>query len=53
MLSTKDADGGQTIPGNQVTWRSIVGAFQVKIPVSTAATILPDEEDLLAIFNWR
>jgi hypothetical protein len=34
-------------------WRYIVGAFQVKIPVSTKEDILPAEENTLAIFKWR
>ena len=42
-----------TTSGNTLSWRYIVGAFQVKVPVSTAADILPDEENALAIFRWR
>jgi len=34
-------------------WRYVVGAFQIKIPVSTKDTILPLEENTLAIFKWR
>jgi len=34
-------------------WRHIVGTFQVKIPVATAATMLGPEEDTLAILRWR
>lgn len=32
-------------------WRYVIGTFQVKIPVSTADAILPDEENTLAIFK--
>jgi hypothetical protein len=42
-----------TATGNTLNWRYIVGAFQVKVPVTTAADILPDEENALAIFRWR
>ena len=31
----------------------MTGAFQVKIPVSKAPAILPQERDTLAIFKWR
>jgi Pro-kumamolisin, activation domain len=34
-------------------WRYIVGTFAVLIPVATADTILPLEEDTLAIMKWR
>lgn len=34
-------------------WRYVIGTFQVKIPVSTAAVILRPEEDTLAIMKWR
>jgi hypothetical protein len=34
-------------------WRYIVGTFAVRIPVATADTILPLEEDTLAIMKWR
>ena len=34
-------------------WRYIVGTFAVRIPVATADTILPLEEDALAIMKWR
>jgi hypothetical protein len=36
-----------------VSWRYVVGTFQVKIPVSTAAVMLRPEEDTLAILKWR
>jgi hypothetical protein len=34
-------------------WRYVVGTFQVKIPVTTSATMLGPEEDTLAIMRWR
>jgi hypothetical protein len=36
-----------------IRWRYVVGTFQVRIPVKTAETILPSEENKLAIFKWR
>lgn len=38
---------------NRGPWRRVVGTFQVKIPVATAATMLGPEEDTLAILRWR
>ncbi len=37
----------------ETNWRYVTGAFQVKIPVSKAPAILPQERDTLAIFKWR
>jgi hypothetical protein len=34
-------------------WRYVIGTFQVKIPVTTAAVMLAPEEDTLAILKWR
>ena len=34
-------------------FKSIIGSFQVKIPIGTAAQILPGEEDKLAVFKAR
>jgi len=34
-------------------WRFVTGAFRLKIPVSTPASILPAEENTLAILKWR
>ncbi len=34
-------------------WRYVIGTFQVKIPVTTAAVMLRPEEDTLAILKWR
>jgi len=38
---------------NTVIWRQAVGAFQVKILVTTADVMLPTEANTLAIFKWR
>src|SRR5215472_3308031 len=37
----------------ETNWRYVTGAFRVKIPVSKAPAILPQERDTLAIFKWR
>jgi hypothetical protein len=34
-------------------WRQVVGAFNVRIPVTNAKVMLPIEEDTLAILRWR
>jgi Pro-kumamolisin, activation domain len=41
--------GGQTM----LNWRYVVGTFAVRIPVTTARTMLPWEENTLAIMKWR
>jgi hypothetical protein len=40
-------------PRADAEWRYIIGTFQVKVPVSTAAVMLRPEEDTLAILKWR
>ena len=40
------------IPG-QYLWREFTGSFLVKIPVQKESTILPGDENLLAILKWR
>jgi hypothetical protein len=42
----KKARGGEA-------WRYVIGTFTVKIPVSTAETMLVPEENTLAIMRWR
>ncbi len=37
----------------QIAERYVVGSFQIKIPVETAATMLPVEENTLAIMKAR
>ncbi len=34
-------------------WRYVVGAFQIKIPVSTGPALLGAEESLLGLFKWK
>jgi hypothetical protein len=34
-------------------WRYVVGAFQIKIPVSTGPRLLTQEEQLLGLFKWK
>ncbi len=44
----------QVAPSAQgVSWRCVVGTFQVKIPVATHETMLGPEENTLAIMKWR
>jgi hypothetical protein len=40
-------------PAGTFSWRYVVGAFQVRIPVTTGDKILPSEENTLAIMKWR
>lgn len=40
-------------PVKQTNWRYVVGAFQVKIPVTTKSGMLRDEENTLAVIKWR
>jgi hypothetical protein len=35
-----------------VEWRRVVGAFQISIPVSTKARLLPIETRLLSVLRW-
>ncbi len=44
---------GSTKQDNGFTWRQVCGAFNVRIPVTNAAVMLPIEEDTLAILKWR
>ena len=39
--------------GGMRNWRFVVGTFQIKIPVTTAAVMLRPDEDALAIIRWR
>jgi hypothetical protein len=40
-------------PSGAYSWRYVVGAFKVQIPVMTGDKILPSEENTLAIMKWR
>jgi hypothetical protein len=39
--------------GRMLAWRYVVGTFQMTIPVERNKTILPGEENQLAILKWR
>lgn len=41
------------IPPQPISWRYVVGTFQVRIPVTTGDKILESEETTLAIMKWR
>jgi hypothetical protein len=49
----KTVKASSSVINRQRSWRYVVGAFQIKIPVSTKDEILPLEENTLAIFKWR
>ncbi|MGB9236847.1 MAG: hypothetical protein WCC04_20755 [Terriglobales bacterium] len=51
LVETTTTVEGQ-IP-KSIRWRYVIGTFQVHIPVTTAANILPSEETTLAIMKWR
>ena len=38
---------------NLLVWRYVTGSFLVRIPVQEESTILPGDENLLAILKWR
>jgi hypothetical protein len=40
-------------PQTMLNWRYVVGTFAVRIPVTTARTMLPLEENTLSIMKWR
>ncbi len=40
-------------PSDVIIWRQVSGAFQVRIPVTTRAVMLPIEENTLAVLKWR
>ncbi len=48
LQSRDQAEAQQTI-----NWRYVVGAFQIRVPVSTGPLLLPGEESLLALFKWK
>jgi hypothetical protein len=47
----KDAD--RAVIKQAVNWRYVVGAFQIRVPVSKGPALLPTEESLLALFKWK
>jgi hypothetical protein len=47
-------EGPDTPPETEApTWRYVTGTFQITVPVTEEATMLPPAEDALAIFKWR
>jgi hypothetical protein len=48
-----EADQFTHLSSQTLNWRQVAGAFQVKIPVTTKAEMLPIEERVLAIIRWR
>jgi hypothetical protein len=40
-------------PKDEIGWRYVVGAFQIRIPVGTGPELLGEEESLLALFKWK
>ena len=50
---TQDQAVTQSQRGGDLDWRYVVGTFQTKIPVQRDGSILPGEENLLAILRWR
>jgi hypothetical protein len=36
-----------------LSWRYVVGAFQINIPVGTSKTLLKPEESVLAVYKWK
>lgn len=53
-LSTRSI-GRDTVKGrtNPLSWRYVVGAFQINIPVETSKTLLDPEESILAVYKWK
>jgi len=47
------AAAGPAAEKTMLNWRYITGTFAVQIPVTTANTMLPQEETTLAIMRWR
>lgn len=45
--------GREEAKGDDFNWRQVCGAFQIRIPVTNRAVMLPQEEDTLAILKWR
>jgi hypothetical protein len=45
--------GAKAAEQKQLVWRYVTGSFLVRIPVQEESTILPVDENLLAILKWR
>jgi hypothetical protein len=53
---TTDAAGGAVAArgiARAINWRSVVGTFQMQIPVKHDHEILPGEKSLLSVLRWR
>ncbi len=48
-----EAASSHIVVKNRLIWRYITGTFLVKIPVQKESTILPVDENLLAVLKWR
>jgi hypothetical protein len=46
-------DTSRAVRKPSIGWRYVVGAFQIRVPISHAHDLLPDEESLLALFKWK
>lgn len=46
-------DGNVRGPVPNSTWRYVIGAFEIRIPVRPANLLLAGEENLLAVFKWK
>jgi hypothetical protein len=51
--SPKARKAGQKREPDSIGWRYVVGAFQIRVPVSTGQKLLLPEESLLALFKWK
>jgi hypothetical protein len=51
--STPKSRDNKRGPADNLTWRYVAGAFQIRVPVSKASLLLPNEENLLAVFKWK
>jgi len=47
------AVGAQALDQKLLVWRYVSGTFLVRIPVQEESTIVPGDENLLAILKWR
>jgi hypothetical protein len=43
---------GLAVNGHRLSWRQVLGAFQVNLDIATKQQLLPPEEHRLALFRW-
>ena len=48
-----DIRAAEAVRGTPPSWRCVTGSFLMRIPVQEESTILPGDENLLAILKWR